>query len=195
MAIEIEEALQIEAPLERVWEFVMDPERVVNCMPGAALEEVVDERNFVGKVKVKVGAISASYKGKVEFTEVDPTARAVQMTAEGREAGGGTAKGTIDMALSTLESGATELSITASINLTGRIMQVGRGMIQGVSHQLFKQFATSLKGILETEGEESKAVEAEVAEQQELAVLPLIFRTIWAAVVDFVKRLFGRSTD
>ena len=195
MAIEIEETLQIEAPVERVWEFVMDPERVVNCMPGAALEEVVDERNFVGKVKVKVGAISASYKGKVEFTEVDPTARAVQMTAEGREAGGGTAKGTIDMALATLESGPTELSITAKIDLTGRIMQVGRGMIQGVSHQLFKQFAASVKGILETEGEESRAVEAAVAEQQELAVLPLIFRTIWAAVVDFVKRLFGRSTD
>ena len=195
MAIEIEETLQVEAPIERVWEFVMDPKRVVNCMPGAALEEVVDERNFVGKVKVKVGAISASYKGKVEFTEVDPAARTVRMTAAGRETGGGTAKGTIDMALATLDSGPTELSITAKIDLTGRIMQVGRGMIQGVSHQLFKQFAASVKGILETEGEESKAVEAAVAEQQELAVLPLIFSTIWAAVVDFVKRLFGRSTD
>jgi carbon monoxide dehydrogenase subunit G len=195
MAIEITETLQVEAPIERVWEFVMNPERVVGCMPGAALEEVVDERNFVGKVKVKVGAISASYKGKVEFTAVDPAAHTVEMTAEGRETGGGTAKGTIGMALATLDAGPTELSITANIDLTGRIMQVGRGMIQGVSHQLFKQFAASVKGILETEGEESKAVEAAVAEQQELAVLPLLFRTIWAAIVNFVKRLFGRSTD
>lgn len=193
MAVEIAEKLEIEAPVERVWEFVMDPSRVVTCMPGASLEEVIDDKNFLGKVKVKVGAISASYKGKVQYAEVDAAARTIQLAAEGRETGGGTAKGTISMALHGAESGPTELAITASIDLTGRIMQVGRGMIQGVSHQLFKQFATSAKAILETEGEESKAVEAAVAEEQELAVLPLLFKTIVAAIANFFRRLFGRA--
>ena len=69
------ETLQVDAPIDRVWEFVNDPQRVVTCMPGAVLDEVVDERTFLGTVKVKVGAITASYKGRVEFTEVDAQAR------------------------------------------------------------------------------------------------------------------------
>jgi len=193
MAIEIAEKLEIEAPVERVWEFVMDPSRVVTCMPGASLEEVVDEKNFLGKVKVKVGAISASYKGKVEYADIDAATRSIRLAAEGRETGGGTAKGTISMALHGNAAGPTELAITANIDLTGRIMQVGRGMIQGVSHQLFKQFATKAKAILETEGEESKAMEASVADDQELAVLPLLFKTIFAAIANFFRRLFGRA--
>jgi len=193
MAIEIEESLEVSAPVDRVWQFVTDPSRVVTCMPGAALDEIVDERNFLGTVKVKVGAISARYKGKIAFTEMDPVSHTVHMAAEGRETGGGTAKGTIVMALSGEASGPTAVAITANIDLTGRIMQVGRGMIQGVSHQLFKQFANSAKSILETEGEESAAAESAVAEQQELAVLPLLLKTLGAAIANFFRRLFGRS--
>jgi carbon monoxide dehydrogenase subunit G len=194
MAIEIKETLQVEAPRDRVWEFVIDPQRVVTCMPGAALDEVVDERTFLGTVRVKVGAITTSYKGRVEFTEVDAQARALQMVAEGRETGGGTAKGTISIRLSSLAEGPTELVTEASIDLTGRVMQVGRGMIQGVSHQLFKQFAASAKEILEAQ-DEAGAAQAAVAEQKPLRILPLVFRTLWEAVVGFFRRLLGRSAD
>jgi len=196
MAIEIEESLQVEAPGERVWAFVTDPTRVVTCMPGASLDEVVDERNFNGTVKVKVGAISARYQGKVAFTEVDPAARTVHMTAEGRETGGGTAKGTIVLALAGDPAGPTDVSIQASLDLTGRIMQVGRGMIQGVSHQLFKQFASSAKSILEAEGEASAAAETAVAEQgREVAVLPLLWKTLVTAIANFFRRLLGRKAS
>jgi hypothetical protein len=72
-------------------------------------------------------------------------------------------------------------------------MQVGRGMIQGVSHQLFKQFAASAKEFLEARDEagEAKAVAA-VAEQEPLRILPLLFRTLWEALARFFRRLFGR---
>ena len=82
---------------------------------------------------------------------------------------------------------------TASIDLTGRVMQVGRGMIQGVSRQLFKQFSASAKEILEMDDEGSEAkVVAAVAEQQPLRIMPLVFRTVWEAIADFFRRLFGR---
>jgi carbon monoxide dehydrogenase subunit G len=193
MAIEIEEALQVEAPVDRVWQFVIDPQRVVTCMPGAALDEAVDERTFLGTVKVKVGAITTRYKGRVEFTGVDEQARTLQMAVEGRETGGGTASGTVSIRVNALASVSTELVTTASIDLTGRVMQVGRGMIQGVSHQLFKQFAASAKEILEARDEagEAKAVAA-VAEQKPLRILPLLFRTLWEALARFFRRLFGR---
>jgi carbon monoxide dehydrogenase subunit G len=194
MAIEIRETLEVDAPIDRVWEFVNDPRRAVTCMPGAGLDEVVDERTFLGTVKVKVGAITASYKGRVEFTEVDAQARTVQIVAEGRETGGGTAKGTLSIHLNSLAEGSTEFMTEASVNLTGRVMQVGRGMIQGVSHQVFKQFAASAKELLEAPVE-AGAVEAAVAEQKPIRVLPLLFRALWEAVVRFFRRLFGRSAD
>jgi len=194
MAIAIRETLEVDAPIDRVWDFVNDPRRVVTCMPGAGLDEVLDERTFLGTVKVKVGAITASYKGRVEFTEVDAQARTMQIVAEGRETGGGTAKGTLSIRLNSLAEGSTEFVTEASVNLTGRVMQVGRGMIQGVSHQLFKQFAASAKELLEAPVE-AGAVEAAVAEQKPIRVLPLLFRTLWDAVVRFFRRIFGRSAD
>jgi hypothetical protein len=194
MAIEIKETLQVGAPIGRVWDFVVDPQRVVTCMPGAALDEVVDDRNFLGTVKVKLGAITTKYKGKVKFAEVDEQTRTIRMVAEGRETGGGTAKGTIEIRLNTLPEGPVELVTEANIDLTGRVMQVGRGMIQGVSHQLFKQFAASAKEILEAEDEAAEEAAVAVASKQEsVAILPVIFRTIVEAIVNFFKRLFGGS--
>jgi len=194
MAIEIEESLQVEAPVDRVWQFVVDPQRVVTCMPGAALDEAVDERTFLGTVKVKVGAITTSYKGRVEFTEVDEQAHTLQMAAEGRETGGGTAKGRVSIRVNALAEGPTELLTTASIDLTGRVMQVGRGMIQGVSHQLFKQFAASAKEILEAQDAAGEAAAvAAAAEQKPVPILSLVFRTVWEAIARFFRRLFGRS--
>ena len=70
------------APIETVWQFVMDPHQVAPCLPGAKLEEVVDERNFLGVVKIKIGAITAQYKGKVELTKIDEAGRVVVMSAE-----------------------------------------------------------------------------------------------------------------
>ena len=152
MAIEIEEKFQVQAPIEEVWAFVMDPAKVASCMPGAKLEEVVDERNFVGSIRIKIGAISTAYKGKVQLTEVDEGARTVLMSAEGTETGGGTARGHMNSALHSLPDGGTELVATANVELTGRVMQVGSRMIQGVSHQLFKQFVAKAKKQLEGGG-------------------------------------------
>ena len=191
MAITIKETFTVDAPIERVWQFVMDPEMIVTCMPGAELEEVVDETTFLGKVSIKVGAITTSYRGKVTFTLVDADAHNVEMTAEGTETGGGTAKGTMSSRLRTLDNGETEVVAEATVDLTGRIMQVGRGMIQGVSHQLFLQFVASVKERLETaEGEEVREISPAAA--QPISVLPLLSKTLWSAVTNFFRRLFRR---
>jgi carbon monoxide dehydrogenase subunit G len=163
---------------------------VVTCIPGATLEEVVDERTVHGSVKVKVGAVSAKYKGRVQFTEIDEAGRSILLAAEGREPGGGMAKGTLSSRLRPLDDGGTAIETDASIDLTGRIMQVGRGMIQGVSKQLFAQFVTSTKAALGASGE-GVAVPA----QREVRVLPLLFRAMREAIARFFRRLFGRSAE
>ena len=190
MAIEIAERFSVHAPIDAVWRFLQDPRQVVSCMPGASLEEVVDDRTFLGSVQVKLGAITTSYKGRVQLTEVDEQGHAVHMLAEGRETGGGTAKATLSSRLSLLPDGDTEILTEAKIDLTGRIVQVGRGMIQGVSHQLFQKFAASTKERLEqTPG----SVPVASSEPEAIRLVPLVFRTLWSAIVGFVGRLLGRS--
>ena len=190
MAVTIKETFTVRAPIDRVWQFVMDPEMVVTCMPGAELESVEDERTFLGKVSIKVGAVTTSYQGRVQFTSVDDAAHVVEMTAEGRETGGGTAKGTMSSRLRSLDAGETEVVAEASVDLTGRVMQMGRGMIQGVSQQLFKQFVTCVKERLEAPEGEGAAVAA--VEPEPIRIIPLVFRTLWSMVTGIFRRSSGR---
>jgi len=204
MAIEIRETFAVKAPIDAVWRFVMDPHTVVTCMPGAQLDEVVDERTFNGTVKVKVGAISSAYKGRVQFTEVDEQQHVVRMTAEGREAGGGMAKGKMSSSLRSLPDGRTEVVAEASVDLTGRIMQVGRGMIQGVARQLFQQFSESVTRRLEVAaalagdanaGPDAVAAAATPAatsgEPEAIRIVPLLLRALWSAIVRLWRRILG----
>jgi len=191
MAIDIKETFQVAAPIDAVWRFVLDPDKVAACMPGAELEKIVDERTFLGSIKIKVGAITTGYKGRVRFTEVDEAGYRVQMLAEGRETGGGTARAAMSSSLRSLPSGLTEVVTEASVDLTGRIMQVGRGMIQGVSHQLFQQFVRRTKERLEAP--EGTLTVATPADQEPLRIVPLVMKTLWSAVVGFFRRLFRRG--
>jgi carbon monoxide dehydrogenase subunit G len=194
MAIEIRETFQVAAPVDRVWRFLMDPVQVASCMPGASLDEVVDERTFLGSVRVRIGAISASYKGRVRFEQVDESARTVRALAEGRETGGGTARGTLTSRLSAQPDGSTQVIAEASVDLTGKVVQVGRGMIQAVSAQLFKEFVTKVRARLETPGAEAAAPAAGPAAPRDdsIRLVPLVFAALWTALAGFFRRLLGR---
>jgi carbon monoxide dehydrogenase subunit G len=150
LAIRIEEKFQVEAPKERVWAFLLDPHKVVACAPGAQLTEVVDDRTFKGNVRVKVGMITASYSGQAHLEEVDEAAGLVRMLAQGKEsAGSGSARATLQARVRPLSDSATEVEVTADIDVVGRLMQFGRGMVQDVSRQLFRQFVACVKQQLE----------------------------------------------
>src|SRR6266498_1523419 len=96
MPFKIEEEFEVRAPVQQVWEYLIDPAKVVVCIPGAELLEARDERTFVGAVKVKVGPMTMSFKGLMKFTEVDEQGHQVRMVGEGRDAGGaGSAKVTM----------------------------------------------------------------------------------------------------
>ncbi len=192
MAISLQETFRVAAPIEAVWAYVMDAERVAGCMPGAALDEIVDEQTFLGTIRVKVGAITTSYRGKIQFAEVDEAGRSVRMLADGRETGGGTAKGTMASQLRAISQSETEVIVEASVDVTGRIAQVSRGMIQGVSQQLFQQFVACAKASLETPEHAAAAIEQA---NKPVSVLPLVLHTVWASVVGFFRRLFRKRKE
>jgi uncharacterized protein len=202
MAIDIRETFQVRAPIATVWQFMLDPQKVAACMPGAVLEQVVDERTFLGAIKVKIGAITTSYKGRLQLTDVDEAAHSIKMKGEGRETSGGTAKASLASRMKPLPDGGTEVVAEASVDLTGRIMQVGRGMIQGVSHQLFLQFVSAAQAQLEqAPGRPSAAGEAIAAsaahappQQQAIRILPLLLAVFRSAILRFFQRLRRRPS-
>jgi len=199
MAIRIEERFTVAAPVEPVWEYLVDPRRVVTCLPGAELAEVVDERTFHGNVKVKVGAVTVSYKGLVRIADLDAGAHRVKMTGEGREsAGAGSARMTMESRVSALPDGGSEVVVQADVDVVGRIVQLGRGMIEQVSHQLFQQFAACVRATLEAEDrargasspEERAAALAAVpdARPRPVRAVPLLFRALWAWLLGLFRR-------
>jgi len=156
MAIRIQEVFEIQAHPDRVWSYLTDPRQVVNCLPGAELTSVQDDTTFLGRVKVKVGPISTAYAGKVILTERDEANRVVKMTGEGRESGGaGSAKMTMTSSVVALANGGSEVRVVADIDIVGRIAQFGRGMIESVNKQMFKQFTECVRATLATSADQS----------------------------------------
>jgi uncharacterized protein len=198
MGTRIEEKFAVDAPAAAVWAYLVDPRRVVRCLPGAELTEVVDDRTFLGRVKVKVGPVTVGYQGKVLLVELDEVQRVVRMRGEGREStGSGAARMNMESRLAPLPSGATEVTVVADVDIAGRLMQLGRGMIEQVSHQLFQQFATCVQATLEGEASAAAASPAGALapphprEAEPVHAIPLLLTTLWAALAGFLRRLLG----
>src|ERR1041384_2437428 len=157
MAFKIEERFEVQAPVERVWKYMIDPKRVVECLPGAQLLEQKDDQTFLGAIKVKVGPLSMSYKGQAKFTEVNEETHQVRMVGDAREVtGSGSTKVSMLSTVVSLANGGSEVSVNADVELVGKIVQFGRGMIEEVSRQMFRQFSTCVKQKLEVPVEESQ---------------------------------------
>jgi uncharacterized protein len=198
MPFKIEEEFEVRAPVQQVWEYLIDPAKVVVCIPGAELLEAQDERTFVGAVKVKVGPMTMSYKGLMKFTEMDEQAHQVRMVGEGRETGGaGSAKVTMLSKVAPLDGGGALVVVSAEVDLVGKIVQFGRGMIEEVSKQLFRQFSVCVKQRLEVanEAQQSGTQTAEPqppeAEREALSAAPLVLQAMWAVIKRFFLRLIG----
>lgn len=201
MSITIHETFTVNAPIARVWSFLTTPQEVVECLPGAELSEVLSEREYAGRVKVKVGPVTAAYAGKATLAEVDEAAHRITLIGEGRETGGaGSAKMTMNGGVTPNAIGGCDVTVDATIDIAGKVMQFGRGLVESVSQQLFKQFVEQARVRLESVAPTTQdaplgasAATTPVAASgpttttpRELRLLPLL----WRAVLDWFRRLF-----
>lgn len=142
--MELTNEFTVDVPVEEAWAVLTDLERIAPCMPGAALEEVEGDE-YRGVVKVKVGPVTTQYRGKASFLERDADAHKAVLKAEGRETRGqGNASATITASLETAGTG-TRVSVVTDLSITGRVAQMGRGVLADVSNKLLGQFVTSLE--------------------------------------------------
>ena len=147
--MQIENSFAVKAAPDRVYEFLLDVNNVVSCVPGAELSEVVDPNTFKGKVRIKVGPVTVSYNGTARITSRDAGTRTATLEAEGRETtGSGTAQATTIMAVAA-DGDFSKVTLTTDFTVVGRIAQFGRGIMEDVSRHLVGQAAECIQSKLE----------------------------------------------
>lgn len=145
--MELKNEFRVSVPVETAWATLTDVEYIAPCMPGAQLTEV-DGDDYKGQVKVKVGPITAQYKGAARFIEKDETNHRVVLDASGRDTrGAGNAAAEVT-ALMTPDGDGTRIEITTDLKVTGKVAQFGRGVMADVSEKLIGQFVDCLEGKL-----------------------------------------------
>lgn len=149
MAIELDNSFTVPVPPAQAWDVLLDVERIAPCMPGATVDEVNGDE-IAGRVKVKLGPVSLTYKGTAKFTERDEAGHTIAMQANGKETrGAGTASAVVNASLKPADNnGHTTVSMHTTLNVTGRPAQFGRGVMADVSAKLVEQFATNLAQLI-----------------------------------------------
>ncbi len=168
--MKLENEFTVPASIDQAWAVLLDVPRVAPCLPGATVEPGGGEDGvFKGAMKIKIGPITASYKGTVKIEEADEVAHVVAMKAQAKDARGqGTAAATITSTMTEVEDG-TKVSVVTDMRITGPAASFGRGVMQDVSAKLMGRFADCLAEEMRSDGAAAAAPEAEVAAEPEAA--------------------------
>jgi len=198
--MQLENSFQVSAPPERVFAYLLDVNKVVGCVPGAELTEVVDATTFKGKVKVKVGPITVAYSGTARISDRNEAQRTATLSAEGRETTGpGSARASAQMKVETAGEGSL-VQIVTEYHVAGRVAQFGRGVMEDVSRRLIGDMANCIQANLEADPPASDDAAADVTEAVARSAPPAVatakpvsaFSLLWHLLKLRVGRLFGR---
>ncbi len=195
--MQLENSFSVNAPPDRVFAYLLDVNKVVGCVPGAELSEVVDEKTFKGKVKVKVGPITVAYSGTARIAERDDAGRSATLEAEGRETTGpGSARAKAIMKVDAEGSGSL-VKVTTDYSVAGRVAQFGRGVMEDVSRRIVNDMAACIKANVEGQQQMRGAVEggAPVEAPKQVTAKPvnaitLFFQVLWSGI----RKLFGAKS-
>jgi carbon monoxide dehydrogenase subunit G len=202
----IENEFTSPAPVDHLWAYLLDVERVAPCMPGAELTETIDDRNWKGKVLMKLGPVSLSFSGSVSMDERDDAGHRVVLHAKGMEQKGKGAANAVVTSWLEPGDGVTTVKMQADITLTGAVAQLSRGLLPDISKKLTQQFADCLQASMATseaagatgDGDGSAPVGANpVAAPPRTEAIGGFRLGAWAlvrAVGRFFSRLFGKTS-
>ncbi len=199
--MQLENSFQVNAPPDRVFDYLLDVNKVVGCVPGAELTEVVDASTFKGKVKIKVGPITVAYNGTARISDRNDAQRTATLTAEGRETTGpGSARASALMKVQTAGEGSL-VEIVTEYHVAGRVASFGRGVMEDVSKRLIHDMASCIQANLEAaepqlEDDVSAAIaRSDAAPRPQVTAAPVnAFALLWHLVKVRLARLFGAKS-
>lgn len=197
----IENSFEVPGTPKQTMTLLLDPERVVPCMPGAELVEKVDDRNWRAKMRVRLGPVGMDFDNKIELTEVDEANGLVRMNVSGRDTRGkGGADGTVEARFAASGTG-TKVDMTTDLRFSGQAAQLGRpNVVQDVSSKLIGDFANCLGQQMTFQA----AADAAEADGDPATVAPppppppsakplSAFSVLMAAISGAIKRMFRKG--
>jgi carbon monoxide dehydrogenase subunit G len=150
MQVKVEKTFKVKHDVEHVWALLSDPTKVVTCVPGAKLTEVVDEKTYKGTISVKVGPTLSEFKGQVYIEEMDPQAHRMALSGKGQDVKG---KGSASMKMSgelrIVAEGGTEVITVSEVSIVGLLAQFGGRMVNDISNKIFEEFTKSFQRMLD----------------------------------------------
>lgn len=151
--MELSNSFEVKAPIDEAWVIINDVERIAPCLPGAQLQEIEGDE-YRGAVKVKVGPITAQYKGAATFVEQNKADYRVVLKGDGRDTrGAGNASALITATLVAVSDEVTRVDVNTDLKVTGKVAQFGRGVMADISGKLMGQFAENLEELLAADGD------------------------------------------
>ena len=192
MEVKAEKQLKLNQNPDMVWKMMIDPSFMVKTVPGAELTELLDDRNFNGKISLKIGPVTAKFDGEAEFTKL--VEEDYELTLEGKgldTSGKGGANMTMNIKLAPIDDGGTEMKSSMSLSITGRLAQFGGRMIVAVNNKMFDQWAKSFTDLLNEQSPTNYSNEKSSTQQTDskpVESTPVkAFPLAWTAI----KGLFG----
>jgi len=195
MKVELEKVFPIDGPADNAWKLLQDIPDMASCMPGAEITEQVDESNYKGKVKVKIGPAAVAFNGDINIKEVKPDDKQLVMIGKGGDVKG-ISMATMELTATVRDTGdgKCELVGQSVVSVTGKMASFGGRMMDQVSDQILKLFAANFntKVIAMGEGAAAEEAAAKSAEQpKEINAIALG----WSLFIGFFKNLFGGKSS
>jgi uncharacterized protein len=192
--LEIDNSFMVPVPIAEAWKLLIDIERIVPCMPGAELLEVIDASNYRGQVSTRLGPVTMTFGGTASVEEIDAANYRARIRTQGRDSKGrGGVEASISFSLQP-EGNATAVSVHMALRLSGSVAQYGRGagMVTDLTSHWMAQFAECLQTRLARDRSESDLTDSR-SQQRSIPLLGLSLRLLWNAVRRTADRLLRRS--
>jgi hypothetical protein len=190
----IETNFTVNAPVQRVWEFLLDVEEVVTCVPGAEILAKVSEDEYEGQVTLKVGPLGLNLHGTAVIESRDVATKTITLSGKGKDKQGkGAANVLVVARISDAGDSTSQVAIEQDLRVTGRIAQFGRGVMKDVSARLSQDFARRLEAKIAAGTSETPASAVQPEAVQPVGGLTLLFWAMSRAVGRFFRRLAGRK--
>jgi carbon monoxide dehydrogenase subunit G len=189
MQVDLQKIFPVQAPASSSWQVLSDIETVASCMPGAEVTSKVDDNNYTGKVKSKIGPATMAFDGTIEILGIDEANRELRMTSKGQDSkGSSSAQMDLVARVVDAEGGNSELHGEAKVIVNGKVASLGGRMMTQVADQILSQFGDNFAARAQSLAEGAATGEV-LAAPEPKAINGLAF--IWSVLVGFIKSLFG----
>ncbi len=190
MQVTLNKAFPLDASVSEAWKLLENIEQVAGCMPGAEITETVDENNFKGSVKVKIGPMHVAFNGDIAVQAIDPGEHRIHLIAKGQDSKG-SSSASMDLTARLRAGGPSPAELTgdAEVTVNGKLANFGGRMMTQVSDQILGQFAENFSSKLALNAASDDTAQAAPAPEPPVREINGL-KFAWQALIGFIKSFF-----